>query len=179
MRPAHVYAKLSDADYDEPISALHRWRTPTRAVMVLLSAGGMNATDIAALLHYSPKTVRYWIGRHQAEGLAGLPDRPRCGRPRRGSPNLGARITDLLATPRAWTVARIWRALGCPAISVHTCYRRIREQARWCRPRLVAKGDHDHDTICHHIRDQVCGCRNPHPPWPQPSSAIEGILLRG
>ena len=77
------------------------------------------------------------------------------GRPRIGSPRLGERITALLATPKAWTTARIWRALGRPKISLRTCYRRIREQARWCRPRLIAKGDPDHDTICADIRDQI------------------------
>jgi hypothetical protein len=52
MRPAHVYANLSDEQYHELLTALHRqWRVPTRAVMVLLSAGGMPAADIAALLH--------------------------------------------------------------------------------------------------------------------------------
>lgn len=34
-------------------------------------------------------------------------------------------------------------------------YRRTREQARWCRPRLIAKGDPDHDEICARIRAQV------------------------
>jgi hypothetical protein len=33
--------------------------------------------------------------------------------------------------------------------------RRIREQARWSRPRLIAKSDPDHDTTCATIRDQI------------------------
>ena len=82
MRPAHVYANLSDEQYHDLVNALHRqWRTATRTVMILLSAGGMPATEIAALLHYDPATVRRWITRHQHEGLTGLPDRPRSGRP--------------------------------------------------------------------------------------------------
>jgi hypothetical protein len=40
-------------------------------------------------------------------------------------------------------------------MSLRTCYRRIREQASWRRPRLIAKGHPDHDTICHAIRKQV------------------------
>src|SRR5918997_5392966 len=49
----------------------------TRLVIVLLSVNGWPPTDIAALLHFDPKTVRRWIHRHAAEGMAGLPDRPR------------------------------------------------------------------------------------------------------
>jgi hypothetical protein len=156
MRPAHVYANPSDQQYHDLVDALHRqWRTATRAVMVVLSAGGMNAAQIGTLLHYDPATVRRWIARHDLEGLAGLPDRPRSGRPRLGSAGLGQRIRALVAVPKAWTTARIWRALGRPPLSMRTMYRRIRAQARWCRPRLVAKGDPDHDTICERIRAQV------------------------
>jgi transposase len=156
MRPAHVYANLSDEQYHQVVDALHRqWRVATRAVMVLLSAGGMPASEIGALLHYDPATVRRWITRHGLEGFDGLPDRPRCGRPRLGSPGLGARIRTLLGTPKAWTTARIWRALGRPPLSLRTVYRRVREQARWCRPRLIAKSDPDRDTICAGIRTQL------------------------
>lgn len=156
MRPAHVYTNVSDEQYQQLVDALHhQWRAATRGVMILLSAAGMSATQIGEVLRYDPRTVRRWIARHDAEGLAGLPDRPRSGRPRLGSPSLGERICRLLCTPKAWTTARVWRALGRPPISLRTCYRRIREQARWCRPRLIAKSDPDHDVICARIRDQV------------------------
>jgi hypothetical protein len=82
MRPAHVYANLSDEQYHDLVTALHQqWRVATRAVMVLLSAGGMPATDIGALLHYDPRTVRRWIARHDLQGVTGLRDRPCTGRP--------------------------------------------------------------------------------------------------
>ncbi len=156
MRPAHVYANPSDEHYQQLVEALHRqWRVATRAVMILLSASGMTATEIAVLLHYDPATVRRWIARHDLEGLNGLPDRPRPGRPRIASPGIGERIRRLLATPKAWTTVRIYQGLGRPAISLRTCYRRIREQGVWRRPRLIAKGDPDHDTICADIREQI------------------------
>jgi transposase len=156
MRPAQVYANVSDEQYQQLVDALHRqWRVATRGVMILLSAAGMSAAQIGEVLRYDPRTVRRWIARHDLEGLAGLPDRPRCGRPRLGSLGLGERIRRLLATPKAWTTARIWRALGRPPISLRTCYRRVREQARWCRPRLVAKSDPDHDQICASIRQRI------------------------
>ncbi|KWW98047.1 transposase [Carbonactinospora thermoautotrophica] len=156
MRPAHVYTNLSDDGYDQLVAALHRrWREATRAVMVLLSARGMTAAEIAVLLHYDPATVRRWIARHDTEGITGLVDRPRCGRPRKGSGRLGERIRALLAAPKAWTTPRVWQALGRPTISLRTCYRRIREHARWRRPRLAARGDPDRETICQHIRTRI------------------------
>jgi hypothetical protein len=156
MRPAHVYARTSAEQHTALIHALHHeWRTATRLVMVVLSAAGWSASEIADLLAYNPKTVRAWIARHDREGLSGLPDRPRSGRPRKGSPRLGQRIRTLLSTPKAWTTGRIWRALGRPRLSLPTLRRRIREQARWSRPRLIAKSDPDHDTTCARTRDQV------------------------
>jgi transposase len=156
MRPAHVYASMSEQQHTELITALHGpWRTATRMVIVVLSAAGMSASEIADLLHYDPKTVRTWITRHRSEGITGLPDRPRCGRPRKGSRRLGQRIHTLLQTPKAWTTTRIWRALGRPAISLSTMRRRIREQARWARPRLIAKSDPHRDIICATIRERI------------------------
>jgi transposase len=156
MRPAHVYASMSEQQHTELITALHgQWRTATRMVIVVLSAAGMSASEIADLLHYDPKTVRTWIARHHAEGITGLPDRPRSGRPRKGSPRLGQRIHTLLQTPRSWTTTRIWKALGRPKLSPSTMRRRIREQARWARPRLIAKSDPNRNTICAGIRDRI------------------------
>lgn len=156
MRPAHVYADLNPCQHHELVTALHRqWRVAARIVIVLLSASGMSAPEIAELLHYDPATVRRWITCHTRDGIDGLPDRPRSGRPRPGSPQLGQRIRTLLQTPKAWTTTRVWRAAGRPAMSLRTFYRRVREQARWCRPRLIAKGDPDHDTVCADIRARI------------------------
>lgn len=52
MRPAHVYANVTDEQYEDLVTALHRqWRVATRAVMVRLSASGMAPSEIAVLLH--------------------------------------------------------------------------------------------------------------------------------
>ncbi|MEC3982851.1 IS630 family transposase, partial [Amycolatopsis sp. H20-H5] len=156
MRPAHIYATLTPAQHHDLITALHgRWRIAARIVMIVLSASGMSAPEIAELLHYNPVTVRRWINRHTHHGIDALPDQPRSGRPRLGSPRLGHRIRTLLDTPKAWTTSRVWRAAGRPEMSLRTFHRRLREQARWCRPRLIAKGDPDHDTICADIRDRI------------------------
>ena len=100
MRPASVFANRP-APGELCHLLHHRWRQAARAVMVLLSAGGLTADEIAELLGYHPATVRRWIHRYNADGLPGLADRPRCGRPRLGGPRLGERIRRLLTRPRA------------------------------------------------------------------------------
>jgi transposase len=142
MRPVSVFANASEPESARLRRALRsRWKVAVRSVMVLLSLHGLEPAQIAALLDYDPSTVRRWIGRFNAEGLAGLVDRPRCGRPRIGGERLTARIADLLARPGPWTVPRIWRYLGRPPISARTVYRRLRQVAVWRRPKLVARGD--------------------------------------
>ena len=142
MCPVTVFANSPAAEIERLRHALRgRWRVAMRAVMVLLSLHGLSPAQIAALLDYDPSTVRRWIGRFSAGGLAGLADRPRCGRPRLGGARLTARISALLARPGPWTVPRIWVYLGRPQTSLHTLYRRLHQVAVWRRPRLIARGD--------------------------------------
>jgi transposase len=156
MRPAHLYAAVTAGQHQQLLEAVHgRWRVAVRIVMILLSAQGWSPAEIAGLLSYDPHTVRRWITRWHTAGVDGLTDRPRPGRPRLGSPRLGDRIRTLLSHPKAWTTARVWRELGRPAISPRTLYRRIREQASWRRPRLVAKSDPDHDQVVAEVARRV------------------------
>ena len=68
---------------------LKRWlRRPTtpsgqtrRERILLARDAGRSATDTAKLLHVSRSTVHLWHRRYLAEGLAGLVDRARSGRP--------------------------------------------------------------------------------------------------
>lgn len=127
MRPPHVYATVAADAHPDLLAALHgRWRVATRLVMILLSARGWSPAAIAELLGSHPRTVRRWIHRYTRQGEIGLADRPRPGRPRLGSPKLGERIRRLLDQPRAWTIGRLWRRLGRPAMSRRTLHRRVR-----------------------------------------------------
>jgi hypothetical protein len=93
MRPTCVFTDLSAHARTEIMGLLHgRWRTATRLTMVVLSAAGMPPAEIAALLDYHPATVRRWLHRFALDGIGGLPDRPRPGRPRLGGCALTARI---------------------------------------------------------------------------------------
>jgi hypothetical protein len=48
-----------------------------------LVSQGMNCTDVARLLGDAPRTVAYRVRRFEDEGLAGLAEGERSGRPRR------------------------------------------------------------------------------------------------
>ena len=50
---------------------------------ILLVAQGMSCRRVAKLLGDSPRTVAYWVQRFELEGLSGLADAERHGRPRR------------------------------------------------------------------------------------------------
>jgi transposase len=147
MRPVSVFANSLDEAERLRAELRGRWRLAVRAVMVLLSLQGLPAAQIAGLLECHPATVRRWIGRFNSEGLAGLADRPRCGRPPVGGRRLSRRIAALLERPGPWTVLRIWRHLGRPQVSTRTLYRRVRQVAIWRRPKLTARGDPDHDQV--------------------------------
>src|SRR5258707_11835625 len=136
MRPVCVSAEVSSGARAQIMDLLHgRWRTATRLLMVLLSAAGMSPAQIADLLDYHPATVRRWLHRYRVDGIPGLPDRPRPGRPRLGGQALTSRITALLATPGPWTIRRIWQHLGRPAYSLPPMSRPVPPLARRRSPR--------------------------------------------
>ena len=148
MRPSVVFANSPPREIERLQAGLRGpWRQGLRAVMVLLSLHGLPAGEIAALLDCHPATVRRWIARFSDEGLAGLADRPRSGRPRLGGCRLPRRIAALLKQPGPWTLPRIRRYLGWPQVSARTLYRRVRLVAIWRRPRLTARGDPAHDHV--------------------------------
>ncbi len=57
-----------------------------RARMVLLAAEGVPLRHIAPRVGVQRNVVRDWLDRFRQRGVAGLPDRPRSGRPRSFSP---------------------------------------------------------------------------------------------
>lgn len=70
-----------------PLEALTRQTTAPaglvrRARIILLAADQMPLDRIARVVGADRTRVRAWIDRYRAAGLAGLPDRPRSGRPR-------------------------------------------------------------------------------------------------
>src|SRR5258708_18314919 len=58
------------------------WRYDHRLHGVLLVAQGMTCPEVARLLGDAPRSVEYWVGRFERDGLAGLLEGERPGRPR-------------------------------------------------------------------------------------------------
>src|SRR3954452_8235518 len=50
---------------------------------VLLVAQGLTCPEVAHLLGDAPRSVEYWVHRYEREGLAGLTEGERAGRPSR------------------------------------------------------------------------------------------------
>jgi DNA-binding CsgD family transcriptional regulator len=67
------------------------YRDVVRAKAILLAAEGLSNTEIAERLGQSRQAVSTWRRRFCVEGLQGLEERPRPGRPRRFSPGAGGR----------------------------------------------------------------------------------------
>jgi transposase len=86
MPPTAVHLTVSDPD----AVTLGRWARSTsvpaglamRARIVLLAAEGHTNTQIAAHVGCSRQAVVRWRGRYARQGLGGLDDQPRSGRPR-------------------------------------------------------------------------------------------------
>lgn len=90
-------------------------RVVRRAHMIRLSAEGKNASEIAALWNVTGETVRRTIHQFNDEGLAGLPDKPRKGRPPKKTDQYVELLKEAVQkSPRdlgypfsAWTLARL------------------------------------------------------------------------
>jgi transposase len=82
-------------------------RLRTRAQMVLLSVEqGLKVPQIAAIVRESEATVLRWLKRYLAEGIEGLQDAPRPGRP--------SEVTEAYRTALLAAVRRRPRSLGLP-----------------------------------------------------------------
>ena len=118
MRPIRVEALPPDqlAELDALYHTTRSARMRTRAQIVLLAAEqGMVAAQIAPLVRSDEQTVRRWLKRYQAEGVAGLQDRPRPGAEPRITPEYRERLLEVVRRrPRAlelpfslWTLQRL------------------------------------------------------------------------
>jgi transposase len=122
---------LTDEHRDE-LDRLYRTtkvpRLRTRAQMVLLSAEqDLKAPAIAAVVRESADTVVRWLKRYLAEGLEGLKDAPRPGRP--------SEITEVYRSKLLAAVRQRPRSLGQP-YSLWTLQRLIDYMAEETRQRV-------------------------------------------
>lgn len=139
-------------------------RVSERMHAVLLSSRGYDVGQIASILEYDEATVRRWLERFEAEGLEGLQDRPRSGRPR--SADAAAQDTvrrAMEAGPEAsghpgvtlWTVALLQTHLlvGLGLQMSRSSVRRLVHALgyAWRRPRHVLPKDPETDRKMRHI----------------------------
>ena len=79
-----VFVQPLDEEQRQQLKRLARrepGRVSERIRMVLLSSRRYSVSQIAAIFECDKATVRHWLARFEAEGVAGLRDRPRLGRP--------------------------------------------------------------------------------------------------
>jgi transposase len=118
---------------------------------VLLVAQGMTCPEVGRMLGDAPRTVEYWVSRFEREGLAGLSDGERSGRPSRLSSAQMRRIESALRrSPADFNLStHIWdgktlsaflaQSMGV-AIGTRQCqrmFRRLGFRLRKPRPQLA------------------------------------------
>ena len=122
-------------------------RVSERIRIILLSSKGYTVPQIADIFECDQASVRNWIERFEAEGVKGLHDRPRCGRPRKAGVVAQHTIRQTVQTqPSAlgyifgfWTVVTLCAHLVVSIrlqVSTATVRRALwRMGYRWRRPR--------------------------------------------
>jgi transposase len=111
--------KLTTEEQESLRRLAHSRTEPARAVerarIIWLAHQGWRVPAIAAELRLTPATVRLWLKRFNGEGVAGLRDQPRAGRPPTYTPaEVGEVIALSLTDPRSldlpfasWTLDRL------------------------------------------------------------------------
>jgi transposase len=134
-------------------------RLVTRARIINLAADGQTAPAIACQLHLGVATVRTWIKRFNADGLAGLDDALRAGRPRTYDEEVRGRVIAKARshppglaegeTPPTchWTLDRLQAELAKDGVPIRRSQiRRIlrAEHVKWQQPRTWLASDDPH-----------------------------------
>ena len=145
-----IYVHLTEHQRDELnlVSRQAIGRVALRAHLVLLSDRGFTVLQIAAIHACGEDVVRTWLHRYEREGVAGLEDEPRSGRPPKDP--LAGPIVDAQASQSppcsgqvhaCWSVALLTPCLAQRFRLVFSCalVRRLVHQMgwRWARPRLA------------------------------------------
>lgn len=146
---------LQDKERDELKRLARRevGRVSERIRIILLSSRGYTVPQIAAIFECDEATVRSWIERFEAAGVAGLRDRPRGGRPRKADAVAQDTIRHAMAGGPAaagylfgyWTVVTLVAHLATHyglRLSRATLRRTLRAlEFRWRRPRHELPSD--------------------------------------
>jgi transposase len=83
MRPLRITDASSVIGLQQEIQRSEESRYDHRLHGVLLVAQGMTCPEVARLLGDAPRSVEYWVHRFERQGLGGLVEGERSGRPSR------------------------------------------------------------------------------------------------
>jgi transposase len=133
--------RIEIAAEDRPV--LEKWagaraaerRLVDRARIVLLAGEGWPASEIAERVDCSLPTVKTWRSRYELDGLDGLRDRPKTGRPLTHGPDVRARLIALACTRppdtaegarrERWTHAELAEQVGMSESQAHAILRAV------------------------------------------------------
>lgn len=115
--PPRISLQARDIEVLESWARSAESRASIRARVILLSASGHTASQVAAELGIGVPTVYKWCKRFRNAGLPGLVDLPRSGQPRRLSEERRAEIVRVTNEEpplrgRRWTIRTLARTLG-------------------------------------------------------------------
>src|ERR1700758_2838198 len=83
MRPILISDASSVLSLQQEIQRSEESRYDHRLHGVLLVAQGLTCPEVAGLLGDAPRSVEYWVGSFEKDGLSGLREGERSGRPGR------------------------------------------------------------------------------------------------
>lgn len=108
-------------------------RLAVRAGVVLLSSEGKSLKDISKLTGLNEKNCWKWLLRYRQEGLGGLRDKRRSGRPTVIAPEKKVFLVMLAASPPAngggrWSCRKLSRETGLSSATVNRILRGVKSQ---------------------------------------------------
>jgi len=122
-----------------------------RAKIVLACLSGEPQAQIAARLGTRPNTVSKWRIRFAKEGIAGLADAPRSGKPKTYGPDLRTKLLAVIETPppkgqARWDGQALAKAVGAKKSTVYALLQKdgihLQRSRSWCvstDPQFAAK----------------------------------------
>ena len=96
MRPLRIADAASVLGLQQEIQRSEDSRYDHRLHGVLLVAQGLTCPEVARLLGDAPRSVEDWVHRYEREGLGGLTEGERSGRPKRLNPKQMQEINRVL-----------------------------------------------------------------------------------
>jgi transposase len=138
-------------------------RVSERIHFIMMAAMGMSAPEIGTVMGYDPNSVRTWLNRFAVDGVTGLQDQPRSGRPCKQR-HLDSMVEAQISQPpdvngyiqSVWTVALMVLHLATrfrTVVSTSTVRRALHHiRFTWKRPKLAPARRADPDRVAKQTR---------------------------